>query len=150
MNPPCRARHCVTRLRDVCVVWSPAGVVLPAEGTSSPPSRFSSVVLPEPLGPIKATNSPASTSRFKACSTCICSPPRAYVLPRPRACIRLFEVPLPSTRTISEFPPAALGFIVLLSLVALRAMCPRSSLPVCRREQVRQGSQYRCLALRPG
>jgi hypothetical protein len=58
------------------VISSPATVTLPAEGRSSPPSRFSSVVLPDPLGPMKATKSPASTSRFRPWSTWISSLPR--------------------------------------------------------------------------
>jgi hypothetical protein len=33
------------------VISSPATVMLPELGTSSPPSRFKSVVLPEPDGP---------------------------------------------------------------------------------------------------
>ncbi|OLD37219.1 MAG: hypothetical protein AUI57_11715 [Candidatus Rokubacteria bacterium 13_1_40CM_2_68_8] len=61
---------------DIRVISSPATVTLPADGTSSPPRRFSSVVLPEPLGPMNATKSPASTSRFNPWSTWISSPPR--------------------------------------------------------------------------
>ena len=45
-------------------------------GTSRPPSKLSKVVLPEPLGPMKATKSPLSTSRFRPCKTWISSPPR--------------------------------------------------------------------------
>src|SRR2546430_6583009 len=47
-KPTWRARHSVSLLRDMCVISSPATVMFPAEGTSSPPSRFSNVVLPEP------------------------------------------------------------------------------------------------------
>jgi hypothetical protein len=42
--------------------------MLPLVGESSPPIRFSSVVLPEPEGPISATKSPRSMSRFTLCS----------------------------------------------------------------------------------
>src|SRR5579884_1081673 len=42
--------------------------------------RFSSVVLPEPLGPIRATKSPERISRFTLRSTEIRSLPRAYSL----------------------------------------------------------------------
>src|ERR1700752_3448751 len=68
-----RARHCVSLLADMCVISSPATVMLPCVGTSKPPSRLSSVVLPEPLGPMKATKSPLSTSRFSRCRTWISS-----------------------------------------------------------------------------
>ena len=42
----------------------PATLTVPEVGTSRPPRRFRSVVLPDPLGPMKAMNSPASTSRL--------------------------------------------------------------------------------------
>ena len=50
INPTCRARHAVSLLPDKCVISSPATVMVPAVGRSRPPSRFSSVVLPEPAG----------------------------------------------------------------------------------------------------
>ena len=53
----------------MCVISSPATVMLPRVGTSSPPSKFNNVVLPEPLGPMNAMNSPFSTSRFRPWST---------------------------------------------------------------------------------
>ena len=43
---------------------------LPLVGRSSPPSKYSSVLLPEPLGPIIATNSPGSTLRLTPRSAC--------------------------------------------------------------------------------
>ena len=54
MNPTWRARHSVSLLPDMCVISSPSTVMLPADGTSRPPSKFSRVVLPEPLGPMNA------------------------------------------------------------------------------------------------
>ena len=75
-NPTWRARHVVSLRADIRVISSPATVTLPSEGTSSPPSKFSSVVLPEPLGPMNAMNSPASTSRLSPWRTWISSPPR--------------------------------------------------------------------------
>src|SRR5580700_4510849 len=101
MNPTCLARHSVNLLPDIFVISSPATVILPCVGTSNPPSKFSSVVLPDPLGPINATNSPWSTSRFSPRSTSISSPPRRYFLSSPRILIRLFPFPMPSTRTMS-------------------------------------------------
>src|SRR5262245_43279196 len=83
------------------VISSPATVTLPSDGTSSPPSRFSRVVLPEPLGPMNAMNSPASTSRLRPWSTWISSPPRRYVLPSPRARIKTSPLPRPSILTIN-------------------------------------------------
>src|SRR5215510_8796256 len=82
------------------VISSPATVTLPSDGTSSPPSRFSKVVLPEPLGPMNAMNSPASTSRLSPWRTWISSPPRRYVLPSPRARISASPLPRPSILTI--------------------------------------------------
>src|SRR2546428_677565 len=75
---------------------APATVMLPALGTAGPPSRFRSVVLPEPLGPMKARKSPLSTSRFSPCRTWISSLPRTYFLSRLRTLMRLFPLPLPS------------------------------------------------------
>ena len=71
------------------MISSPATVMVPRVGTSKPPSKFSSVVFPEPLGPMNATKSPLSTSRFNPCRTRISPPPRWYVLSRPRTRIRL-------------------------------------------------------------
>ena len=61
MKPTWRARQAVSFARLSRLISSPATVMLPALGTSSPPSRLRSVVLPEPLGPMKATKSPLST-----------------------------------------------------------------------------------------
>ncbi len=46
------------------VTSSPATVISPSSAISSPATRFSSVDLPQPEGPIRATNSPAPTVRF--------------------------------------------------------------------------------------
>src|SRR5215472_7526063 len=100
MKPTWRARHSVSLPRDMCVISSRATVMLPAEGTAKPPRRLSSVVLPEPLGPMKATNSPCSTSRFSPCRTWISSPPRWYLLSSPLTLIKLDPFLTPSTRTI--------------------------------------------------
>ena len=80
MNPTCRARQAVSFARLSRLISSPATVMLPALGTSRPPSRLRSVVLPEPLGPMKATKSPLSTLRLTPCRTCSSSLPRRYVL----------------------------------------------------------------------
>src|ERR1700722_12182086 len=51
-------------------------MIRPSLGLSSPAIRLSRVVLPEPLGPISARNSPSGTSRLRSLSTSICSLPR--------------------------------------------------------------------------
>src|SRR6185295_11138045 len=53
------------QLRDV----RPATVTAPASGRSMPAIRFSSVVFPDPEGPIKPRNSPSGTSSEMSCST---------------------------------------------------------------------------------
>src|ERR1051326_508972 len=83
------------------VISSPATEIVPEAGRSSPPSKFKSVVLPEPLGPMNATNSPASTSRFSPCKTWISSLPRTYFLSSPRTRIRLFPLLSPLIVTIT-------------------------------------------------
>ena len=44
-------------------------LTVPLVGRSSPPIRFSSVLLPEPDGPISARNSPAGTFRCRSFRT---------------------------------------------------------------------------------
>ena len=51
-------------------------VIDPSLGVSRPPSRLSSVVLPEPDGPISARKSPVGMSRLTPWRTSIRSPPR--------------------------------------------------------------------------
>ena len=49
----------------------PSRYTLPEVGVSSPPSRLSRVLLPEPDSPTTATNSPLGTEKltfFKACT----------------------------------------------------------------------------------
>ena len=64
-----RARHAESLPPDSLSMRSPATSIDPSVGVSRPPIRFSSVVLPEPEGPMSARNSPAATSRFRECST---------------------------------------------------------------------------------
>ncbi|CAM5714284.1 hypothetical protein SGRIM128S_05251 [Streptomyces griseomycini] len=44
----------------------PASVTSPAVGASSPPTHFSSVVLPQPDGPTRQTSSPAPTVKVRS------------------------------------------------------------------------------------
>ena len=58
----------------------PATSTEPPDGVSRPPIRLSSVVLPEPDGPISATKSPCGIWRFTPFSTSIRSLPRVKYL----------------------------------------------------------------------
>src|SRR5690242_9318144 len=85
----------------------PSTTIVPAVGVSSPPIRLSSVVLPEPDGPMSATKSPRGMSRSMPCSTSIVSPPRRYVFVTPRISTRTFMdagllVGEPRRRTVPE------------------------------------------------
>ena len=55
---------------------TPPIAIVPLLGLSMPAIRLSSVLLPEPLGPINAMNSPAATSRSMSNSTGMAWPPR--------------------------------------------------------------------------
>ena len=63
-RPMCRRRIRASSSSLRPVTGSPATVMSPSSGVSSPATRFSSVDLPQPEGPIRATNSPAATVRF--------------------------------------------------------------------------------------
>src|SRR6218665_3419610 len=56
---------------------------MPEVGASSPPSRCSSVLLPEPDAPTMATVSPACTLKSTPCSTVTSSAPSTKRLTRP-------------------------------------------------------------------
>jgi hypothetical protein len=45
-------------------IGPPDNDILPESGDIKPQHNFNKVVLPQPLGPIKDTNSPGSTERF--------------------------------------------------------------------------------------
>src|SRR5580692_564160 len=60
--------------RLIVVTGAPSYVTAPADGFSVPATRFSSVDLPQPLGPTIARNSPLRTSRFAGPMACI--PPK--------------------------------------------------------------------------
>ena len=64
MKPTLRRRTTVTWLSFNRDSGWPASVISPSLGPSSPPNRCSSVDLPEPEGPMMATNSPLFTTRF--------------------------------------------------------------------------------------
>src|SRR5216684_3755180 len=58
----------------------------PRSGLSRPAMRLSSVVLPDPDGPMMPRNSPSATSRLRLRKTVISSPPRAKDLTTFRTC----------------------------------------------------------------
>ena len=60
----------------------PSSRTLPLVGLSMQPITFSSVVLPEPDGPMIATNSPAFTVRFRFDKAGTSRLPSVYVLLR--------------------------------------------------------------------
>src|SRR3569832_1909787 len=61
----------------------PSSATRPRVGTSRPPSRCSSVLLPDPEAPTMATDSPAFTSKSTSSSTCTSTLPCRKVLPTP-------------------------------------------------------------------
>src|SRR3569832_787409 len=61
----------------------PSSATRPRVGTSRPPSRCSSVLLPDPEAPTMATDSPAFTSKSTSSSTCTSTMPCRKVLPNP-------------------------------------------------------------------
>src|SRR6266704_6618929 len=62
----------------------PCTITSPAVGASNPPSRCSSVLLPDPDAPTTATRSPGATARSTPSSTGTSRGPPRYVLCRPR------------------------------------------------------------------
>src|SRR4030095_3131185 len=63
---------------------TPSTLTSPAVGVSSPPSRCSSVLLPEPDAPTIAMRSPAFTARSTPFSTGTGAGPLVYVFASPR------------------------------------------------------------------
>ena len=58
-------------------------LIFPESASSKPPIMFNKVLLPQPLGPIKLTNSPFSTLRFIPFKT------SSLLLPEPKPFLRL-------------------------------------------------------------
>ena len=76
MKPTFAARQSDSSASLSVAMSMPAISIVPAVGLSMPAMRLSKVLLPEPLGPISATNSPAATSSSMPISTGISCPPR--------------------------------------------------------------------------
>src|SRR4029077_9447201 len=80
MKPMCRARHPASARSDRLLISVPPIVIEPRDGRSMPASRFNSVDLPEPDGPISPMKSPASTVIDTRSSTEISIASRLYDL----------------------------------------------------------------------
>src|SRR6516162_2142576 len=80
----------------------------PSLGLSRPAMRFKSVVLPEPLGPIKPRNSPSGTSRLRLLRTSICSLPRVKNLCTPwtrtMGLLAIVSLYLPAPALVESIP----------------------------------------------
>ena len=69
-KPMFRRRKMVSSRFFMAKISRPSRNTLPEVGRSSPPSRLSRVLLPEPLSPTTATNSPFGTEKFTFFSAC--------------------------------------------------------------------------------
>src|SRR5688500_8562072 len=78
MYPTLWARHPASFERERRAISRPAMTSEPSVGLSMPAIRFNSVVLPLPLGPMRARNVPCSTSRSSPSSGRITFSPRRY------------------------------------------------------------------------
>ena len=76
---------------DIRVMSCPSSQISPPVGRSSPPSRYSRVDLPQPLGPIMATVSPRATSRSTSSTARTKLASRPYSLRSPR--VRSTQLP---------------------------------------------------------
>ena len=78
-------------------ISTPESRTSPAVGLSSVARMFRSVVFPEPLSPMIATNSPSSTEKFTSESACTCVPPNlvVYIFSSVKHLIIPFPVLLP-------------------------------------------------------
>src|SRR4249920_505838 len=85
MNPSARLRTRPRSASDKLTDGCPSTVISPPEGASNPPSRCSSVLLPEPDAPTIATLSPLPTSRSMPSNTGTSCGPWWNVLRSPRA-----------------------------------------------------------------
>src|SRR6187397_2140978 len=91
MNPMWRARHAASaRSERLLISVSPMRTV-PRDGRSMPASRFSSVDLPDPEGPISPRKSPASTVIETRSRTGISIASRLYDLVTSRSSISAID-----------------------------------------------------------
>ena len=79
-KPMWRRRNVARSVSFIVEASVPSTVIFPADGVSSSPSSDSSVVLPDPLGPWTATNSPGSTRSDTSVSAATGCSPRSWTL----------------------------------------------------------------------
>ena len=72
-------RYMASCFSGMLLISTPESRTSPAVGLSSVARMFRSVVFPEPLSPMIATNSPSSTEKFTSESACTCVPPNLVV-----------------------------------------------------------------------
>ena len=75
-----RRRKRARSLADIADTGWPHTVTSPEVGASSVPAIVNSVLLPEPLGPMIATSSPASIAKSTSTSACTIDSPSPYDL----------------------------------------------------------------------
>src|SRR2546423_5992676 len=85
-------RHAASFPRESCVMSAPSMISVPSLGRSMPAMRLRSVVFPLPLGPMRARNSPASTSRLSRSSGRMTFSPRRYSRLRLRHSMSAMEI----------------------------------------------------------
>ena len=92
-------------LRGPSIEFPPSSIS-PCVFRSRPASNLNNVLLPQPLGPTMARNSPAGMSIFRSLRAIIGIPTRAlYSLPRPRHEIR-GDGPAVAERELSDIRPS--------------------------------------------
>src|SRR5579883_1855029 len=94
MKPMLRVRHEASCASDILETSAPPIHNSPVSGRSKPAMRLSSVVLPEPDGPMMPRNSPSPTSRLRCWRTVIVSPPRVNALVTSRMCMIGWLLPM--------------------------------------------------------
>jgi hypothetical protein len=84
-NPRYESRRPGRADSRLSAISSPSSFTLPLEGESTQPKIDSNVVLPEPLGPARNTNSPGSTKKSMPRRTRVAVSPEPKVLVTARA-----------------------------------------------------------------
>src|SRR6185295_2383607 len=103
MNPTCRARHAASARSDRLLVSVSPVRIDQRDGRSMPASRFSSVDLPEPDGPISPRYSPSGTWIVTRSSTAISFESRLYDFETSRSSISAMSLSLDADqRAIGE------------------------------------------------
>src|SRR5262245_3943458 len=104
MNPMWRARHAASARSDRLVVSVSPTRIDPLDGRSMPASRFSSVDLPEPDGPIKPRYSPSGTWMVTRSRTAISFESRLYDFDTSRNSISAMSLSLDADQRAVDEP----------------------------------------------